>query len=156
MTETAARVFRVRLALAQQTGREPTPEELAARVGMPLDKVQAAQRLAREPASLDTPVGEDEEGRLGDLIEDRNAIRLFDVAAGAELHAATVAILSGLLPREEPILRMRFGIGTDRDHTLEEVGRTFNVTRERIRQIEAEALKEAAHGRALRSFLEGQ
>ncbi len=157
MTEAAAKIFRVRRALAQQNGREPTPEELAAHIGMPLDKVQAAQRLAREPVSLDTPVGEDEEGRLSDLIEDRNAVLPFDVAANTDLRAATARMLAGLSPREERILRMRFGIGTDRDHTLEEVGRTFNVTRERIRQIEAKALKKlkaAANGRALRGFLE--
>ena len=159
MTEAAAKIFRVRRTLAQQSGREPTPKELASRVGMPLDKLQAVQRLAHEPVSLDTPIGEDEDARLGDLIEDRNAVLPFDVAANANLRAAAAQLLAGLSPREERILRMRFGIGTDRDHTLEEVGRTFNVTRERIRQIEAKALQklmEAASRRALRSFIEGE
>jgi RNA polymerase primary sigma factor len=159
MTETATKIFRVRRTLAQQSGREPTPEELASRVGMPLDRVQDIQRLAGEPVSLDTPIGEDEDARLGDLIEDRNAVRPFDVAANADLRTAAAQILAGLSPREERILRMRFGIGTGRDHTLEEVGRTFGVTRERIRQIEAKALqklKEAASRRELRSFIGGE
>ncbi|MBR0646098.1 sigma-70 family RNA polymerase sigma factor [Plastoroseomonas hellenica] len=156
MTETVTKIARASRSLAQQTGREPTPEELAARLGMPLDKVQAVRRLAREPVSLDTPIGEDEDARLGDLIEDRNAVQPFEAAAKADMRAATMQVLSGLSPREERILRMRFGIGTDRDHTLEEVGRTFSVTRERIRQIEAKALqklKKEANRRALRSFL---
>lgn len=156
MAETASKVARVSRSLTQRTGREPTPEELAARLGMPIEKVQAAQRLAREPVSLDTPIGEDEDTTLGTLIEDRNAVQPFDAAAGADMRAAAAHALSGLTPREERVLRMRFGIGMDRDHTLEEVGQTFSVTRERIRQIEAKALqklKKHAGQRALRSFL---
>ena len=154
-----AKIVRVSRNPAQQIGREPTPEEWASLIGVPLDKVQAVRRLVRDPISLDTPVGEKEDARLGDLIEDRNAVAPFDLAASADLRAATAQVLSGLPPREECILRMRFGIGTDRDHTLEEVGRTFNMTRERIRQLEAKALKrlkEAADRRALRSFLGGE
>lgn len=156
MTETASKLARVSRSLAQRTGREPTPEELAARLGMPIEKVQAVQRLAREPVSLDTPIGEDEDTTLGTLIEDRNAVQPFDAAASADMRAAAARALSGLTPREERVLRMRFGIGMDRDHTLEEVGQTFSVTRERIRQIEAKALqklKKHAGQRALRSFL---
>ena len=115
------------------------------------------QRLVKEPVSLEAPIGDDEEGRLGDLIEDKDAVMPFDAAARTNLRETAARALSGLTPREERILRMRFGIGMNRDHTLEEVGRTFNVTRERIRQIEAKALKKLQHGmqaRALRGFLE--
>jgi RNA polymerase primary sigma factor len=158
MTETAAKVARIGRKLAQESGREPTAEELAGRLGMPLDKVRAIQRLAREPVSLEAPIGEEEDGRLGDLIEDRDAVMPFDAAARASLREAAARVLSDLTPREERILRMRFGIGMNTDHTLEEVGRTFNVTRERIRQIEAKALRklqQGGRGRALRSFLDG-
>jgi RNA polymerase primary sigma factor len=157
MAETAAKVARIGRTLTQRIGREPTPEELATRLGMPLDKVRSAQGLAREPVSLDTPIGEDEDARLGDLIEDRNAVMPFDEVARAGLRAAAAQVLQGLAPREERILRMRFGIGMDRDHTLEEVGRTFNVTRERIRQIEAKAIRKLQQGsraRTLRTFLD--
>ncbi|MBX6374810.1 MAG: RNA polymerase sigma factor RpoD [Acetobacteraceae bacterium] len=158
MTETAAQVARTGRRMAQETGREPTPEELAQRLGMPEEKVRTVLRLAREPVSLEAPIGEEEDGRLGDLIEDRNAVMPFDAAARAGLREAAARMLAGLTPREERILRMRFGIGMNTDHTLEEVGRTFNVTRERIRQIEAKALKKLERsrgGQALRSFLEG-
>jgi RNA polymerase primary sigma factor len=158
MTETAAQVARTGRRIAQETGREPTPEELAQRLGMPEEKVRTVLRLAREPVSLEAPIGEEEDGRLGDLIEDRNAVMPFDAAARAGLREAAARMLAGLTPREERILRMRFGIGMNTDHTLEEVGRTFNVTRERIRQIEAKALKKLERsrgGQALRSFLEG-
>lgn len=158
MVETATKVARIGRSLAHKLGREPTQEELAARLGMPIDKVKSVQGLAREPVSLDTPIGEDDDGRLGDLIEDRDAVMPFDAVARSGLRAAAAQVLSDLSPREERILRMRFGIGMDRDHTLEEVGKTFNVTRERIRQIEAKALKKlqrGAGGRALRSFLDG-
>jgi RNA polymerase primary sigma factor len=158
MTETVGKVARVSRRLAQESGREPTPEELADKLGMPLDKVRMVQRLVREPVSLEAPVGDDEEGRLGDLIEDRNAILPFDAAAQTSLREQAARVLADLTPREERILRMRFGIGMPSDHTLEEVGKTFNVTRERIRQIEAKALKKLQHrarGKALRSFLEG-
>ncbi|HYZ32964.1 MAG TPA: sigma-70 family RNA polymerase sigma factor [Crenalkalicoccus sp.] len=157
MAETAAKVARIRHGLSQDIGRDPTPEELATRLGMPVEKVRAVLGIAREPVSLDTPIGEDEDASLGDLIEDRNAVMPFDAVARSGLRAAAARVLSDLTPREERILRMRFGIGMDRDHTLEEVGRTFNVTRERIRQIEAKALKKlqrGSGGRALRSFLD--
>ncbi len=157
MTETVGKVVRVGRRLAQQTGREPTPEELAERLGMPIDKVRAVQGLAKEPVSLESPIGEDGDASLGDLIEDRNAVLPFDSAAHAGMREAAGKVLAGLTPREERILRMRFGIGTNGEHTLEEVGRTFGVTRERIRQIEAKALgklRSSGHGRALRSFLE--
>ncbi|WP_456309425.1 sigma-70 family RNA polymerase sigma factor [Siccirubricoccus soli] len=158
MAETASKVARIGRSLAQRIGREPTPEELAQRLGMPLEKVKSVQAIAREPVSLDTPIGEDEDGRLGDLIEDRAAVLPFDAVARSGLRAAAAKVLSGLTPREERILRMRFGIGMERDHTLEEVGKTFNVTRERIRQSEAKALRklqQGSGGRALRTFLEG-
>ncbi len=156
MAETAGKIARVGRRLAQETGREPTPEELAQRLGMPLEKVRAVQRLAKEPVSLETPIGEEGDAELGDLIEDRDAIMPFDAVARQSLRDAAARMLSGLTPREERILRMRFGIGMPSDHTLEEVGKTFGVTRERIRQIEAKALKKLQTGnrsRALRSFL---
>ena len=156
MTETAAKVARTSRRFAQKAGREPTPEELANELGMSADKVRTVQRLAREPISLEAPIGEEDDGRLGDLIEDENAVMPFDAAARSSLRDAATNVLSGLSPREERILRMRFGIGAENEHTLEEVGRTFNVTRERIRQIEAKALKklqQSRRGRALRSFL---
>ncbi len=157
MAETAGKIARVGRRLAQESGREPTPEELSNRLGMPLEKVRAVQRLAREPVSLETPIGEDGDAELGDLIEDRDAVLPFDAVARSSLREAAARMLSGLSPREERILRMRFGIGMPSDHTLEEVGRTFGVTRERIRQIEAKALRKlqaGSRGRALRSFLQ--
>jgi RNA polymerase primary sigma factor len=157
MTETVGKIARAARRLAQESGREPSTEELAARLGLPLDKVRTVQRLVKEPVSLEAPIGDEEDGRLGDLIEDKDAVMPFDAAAQSNLRETAARALSGLTPREERILRMRFGIGMNRDHTLEEVGRTFNVTRERIRQIEAKALKKLQHGRqaqALRGFLE--
>ncbi|MCI0755992.1 RNA polymerase sigma factor RpoD [Teichococcus vastitatis] len=156
MTETVGKVARMSRRFAQKAGREPTPEELAGELGMSVDKVRAVQRLAREPVSLENPVGEDDDGRLGDFIEDENAVVPFEAAARSSMRDATMRILSDLTPREERILRMRFGIGGESDHTLEEVGKTFNVTRERIRQIEAKALKKlqvSKRGKSLRSFL---
>ncbi|WP_419899395.1 RNA polymerase sigma factor RpoD [Roseomonas sp. USHLN139] len=156
MTETVGKVARMSRRFAQKAGREPTPEELAGELGMSVDKVRAVQRLAREPVSLENPIGEDDDGRLGDFIEDENAVIPFDAAARSSMRDATMRILSDLTPREERILRMRFGIGGENDHTLEEVGKTFNVTRERIRQIEAKALKKlqvSKRGKSLRSFL---
>ncbi|PHK95279.1 RNA polymerase sigma factor RpoD [Pseudoroseomonas rhizosphaerae] len=156
MTETVGKVARMSRRFAQKAGREPTPEELAAELGMSVDKVRAVQRLAREPVSLENPIGEDDDGRLGDFIEDENAVIPFEAAARSSMRDATMRILSDLTPREERILRMRFGIGGENDHTLEEVGKTFNVTRERIRQIEAKALKKlqvSKRGKSLRSFL---
>ena len=157
MTETASRVRRAGWLMAQQTGREPTFEELAARLGMPVDKVRTAHQLVREPISLETPIGEEDEGELGDLVEDRDAVMPFEAAARSVLRERASRLLSGLTPREERILRMRFGIGMDRDHTLEEVGQMFNVTRERIRQIEANALAKLntnVSSRALRELLD--
>jgi len=157
MVETAAKVARLGRNLAHRTGREPTPAEIAAKLGMPVDKVKSVQRITQEPVSLDTPIGEDEDARLGDLIEDRNAVMPFDAAARSGLRQAAARVLADLTPREERIIRMRFGIGMERDHTLEEVGRTFHVTRERIRQIEAKALRKlqrGSGGRSLRSFLD--
>ncbi|MGY4803617.1 RNA polymerase sigma factor RpoD [Teichococcus aerofrigidensis] len=156
MTETVGKVARMSRRFQQKAGREPTPEELAGELGMSVDKVRAVQRLAREPVSLENPIGEDDDGRLGDFIEDENAVIPFEAAARSSMRDATMRILSDLTPREERILRMRFGIGGENDHTLEEVGKTFNVTRERIRQIEAKALKKlqvSKRGRSLRSFL---
>ncbi|MFC4166370.1 RNA polymerase sigma factor RpoD [Teichococcus aestuarii] len=156
MTETVGKVARMSRRFAQKAGREPTPEELAGELGMSVDKVRAVQRLAREPVSLENPIGEDDDGRLGDFIEDENAVIPFEAAARSSMRDATMRILSDLTPREERILRMRFGIGGENDHTLEEVGKTFNVTRERIRQIEAKALKKlqvSKRGKSLRSFL---
>jgi RNA polymerase primary sigma factor len=158
MKETAGQVLRAGRRIAQQTGREPTLEELADRLNLPLEKVKTARELVREPVSLEMPVGEDGDAQLGDLVEDRNAVMPFEAAARAVLRERASQLLSGLTPREERILRMRFGIGTDRDHTLEEVGRLFNVTRERIRQIEAKALSKlraSMGGEALRELLEG-
>ena len=158
MKETAGQVLRAGRRIAHQTGREPTLEELANRLNLPLDKVKAARELVREPVSLETPIGEDGDASLGDLVEDRNAVMPFEAAARTVLRERAAQLLSGLTPREERILRMRFGIGTDRDHTLEEVGQQFNVTRERIRQIEAKALgklRASLGGEALREMLEG-
>jgi len=158
MKETAGQVLRAGRRIAHQTGREPTLEELANRLNLPLDKVKAARELVREPVSLETPIGEEGDASLGDLVEDRNAVMPFEAAAKTVLRERAAALLSGLTPREERILRMRFGIGTDRDHTLEEVGQQFNVTRERIRQIEAKALSKlraSLGGAALREMLEG-
>ncbi len=158
MKETAGQVLRAGRRIAQQTGREPTLEELAARLNLPLDKVKTARELVREPVSLAMPVGEDGDAQLGDLVEDRNAVMPFEAAARTVMRERASQLLSGLTPREERILRMRFGIGTDRDHTLEEVGRLFNVTRERIRQIEAKALgklRASLGSEALRELLEG-
>ena len=157
MIETINKLVRTGRQMLHEIGREPTPEELAEKLGMPLDKVRTVQRLVREPVSLEAPIGDEEEGRLGDLIEDRNAVMPFDAVAQTNLREAASKVLADLTPREERILRMRFGIGMNTDHTLEEVGRTFNVTRERIRQIEAKALRKLKHpsrSRKLRSFLD--
>lgn len=157
MAETASKIARLGRILAHRTGREPTAEELAQRLGVPTEKVKSVQGIVREPVSLDTPIGEEDDGRLGDLIEDRNAVHPFEAVARSGLREAAARVLSDLTPREERILRMRFGIGMERDHTLEEVGKTFNVTRERIRQIEAKALKKLQNGqrgRALRTYLD--
>jgi RNA polymerase primary sigma factor len=157
MTETVNKLNRTSRQMMHELGREPTPAELAAKMGMPVEKVVKAQKIAREPISLETPVGDEEDSHLGDFIRDENAVMPIDVALQAGLRDAASKALSGLTPREERVLRMRFGIGMNSDHTLEEVGQQFNVTRERIRQIEAKALRKMKHptrARQLRSFLD--
>jgi len=158
MTETVNKLNRTSRQMMHELGREPTPAELAAKLGLPVDKVIKAQKIAREPISLETPIGDEEDSHLGDFIRDDNAVMPLDVAVNAGLRDAAARALSGLSPREERVLRMRFGIGVNSDHTLEEVGQQFNVTRERIRQIEAKALKKLQHptrAKQLRSFLDG-
>ena len=157
MVETVTRLKRLSWQMGQELGREPTPEELSERLRMPLHKVRQTLKVAREPISLETPIGEEEGGQLGDLIEDEDAVQPLDAAIDSDLRDAVSRVLESLTPREERILRMRFGIGTTTDHTLEQVGQQFSVTRERIRQIEAKALRKLKHpsrARALRSFLE--
>ena len=157
MIETVTRLRRLSSQMGQELGREPTPEELSERLRMPLDKVRQTMKVAKEPISLETPIGEEDGGHLGDLIEDADAIQPLDAAMQSALRDAVSHVLESLTPREERILRMRFGIGTKTDHTLEEVGRVYSVTRERIRQIEAKALRKLKHpsrARALRTFLE--
>jgi RNA polymerase primary sigma factor len=129
--------------MLHEIGREPTPEELAEKLAMPLEKVRKVLKIAKEPISLETPVGDEEDSHLGDFIEDKNAILPIDAAIQANLRETTTRVLASLTPREERVLRMRFGIGMNTDHTLEEVGQQFSVTRERIRQIEAKALAQA-------------
>jgi RNA polymerase primary sigma factor len=143
--------------MMQEMGREPTPEELAKKLDMPVDKVRKVQKIAKEPISLETPVGDEEDSHLGDFIEDTNAVQPLDAAVQTNLRDSVTGILSTLTPREERVLRMRFGIGMSSDHTLEEVGQQFNVTRERIRQIEAKALKKLKHpsrARMIKSYAE--
>ena len=156
MIEVSTRLRRLSWQMGQELGREPTPEELSERLRMPLDKVRQTMKVAREPISLETPIGE-EDSHLGDLIEDEEAVQPLDAAIQSDLRDAVSRVLGSMTPREERILRMRFGIGTKTDHTLQEVGQVFSVTRERIRQIEAKALRKLKHpsrARALRSFLE--
>jgi RNA polymerase primary sigma factor len=158
MVEATRLLMRTSLQMLNEIGREPTPEELAARLAMPLEKVRKVLKVAKEPLSLDMPIGEEEDsGRLGDLIEDEDAISPIDTAIAANLREAAKEVLASLTAREERILRMRFGIGMNSDHTLQEVGQQFSVTRERIRQIEAKALRKLTHphrSRKLRSFLD--
>ena len=157
MIETINKLVRTSRQMMHEIGREPTPEELAEKLHMPLDKVRKVMKIAKEPVSLETPVGDEEDSSLGDFIEDKNAIIPVDAAVLANLRESTTRVLSSLTPREERVLRMRFGIGMNSDHTLEEVGQQFNVTRERIRQIEAKALRKLKHpsrSRKLRSFLD--
>jgi RNA polymerase primary sigma factor len=156
MMEAISKVVRKSHQLLNETGREPTPEELAEKLGMPLEKVRKVLKIAKEPLSLETPIGDEEDSHLGDFIEDKNAILPIDAAIQSNLRETTTRVLASLTPREERVLRMRFGIGMNKDHTLEEVGRQFSVTRERIRQIEAKALrklKNPSRSRILRSFL---
>ena len=157
MTETRTRLNRVSRQIEQETGRRPTPEELAERLHMPLDKLHRTMGLAKEPISLETPIGQEGDAHLGDLIEDEDAVQPVEVAIQSDLRDAVTRVLGSLTPREERIIRMRFGLGTGSGHTLEEVGQQFSVTRERIRQIEAKALrklKNPSRTRALRTFLD--
>jgi RNA polymerase primary sigma factor len=143
--------------MLHEIGREPTPDELAHRLEMPLEKVRKVLKIAKEPISLETPIGDEEDSYLGDFIEDKQAVIPLDAAIQSNLRETTTRVLSSLTPREERVLRMRFGIGMNTDHTLEEVGQQFSVTRERIRQIEAKALRKLKHpsrSRKLRSFLD--
>jgi len=157
MIETINKIVRTSRQILHEIGREPTPEELSAKLNMPLEKVRKVMKIAKEPISLETPIGDEEDSQLGDFIEDSNAILPIDAAIQSNLRETTTRVLASLTPREERVLRMRFGIGMNTDHTLEEVGQQFSVTRERIRQIEAKALRKLKHpsrSRKLRSFLD--
>ena len=157
MIETINKIVRTSRQMLHEIGREPTPEELSEKLAMPLEKVRKVLKIAKEPISLETPIGDEEDSHLGDFIEDRNAILPIDAAIQSNLRETTTRVLASLTPREERVLRMRFGIGMNTDHTLEEVGQQFSVTRERIRQIEAKALRKLKHpsrSRKLRSFLD--
>ena len=157
MIETINKIVRTSRQMLHEIGREPTPEELAEKLAMPLEKVRKVLKIAKEPISLETLIGDEEDSHLGDFIEDKNAILPIDAAIQANLRETTTRVLASLTPREERVLRMRFGIGMNTDHTLEEVGQQFSVTRERIRQIEAKALRKLKHpsrSRKLRSFLD--
>jgi RNA polymerase primary sigma factor len=157
MIETINKLVRTSRQMMHEMGREPTPEELSEKLSMPLDKVRKVMKIAKEPISLETPVGDEEDSHLGDFIEDKNTIIPLEAAIQSNLREATTRVLASLTPREERVLRMRFGIGMNTDHTLEEVGQQFSVTRERIRQIEAKALRKLKHpsrSRKLRSFIE--
>ena len=157
MIETINKLVRTGRQMLHEIGREPTPEELAGKLQMPLDKVRKVMKIAKEPISLETPIGDEEDSQLGDFIEDKNAVLPLDSAIQENLKETTTRVLASLTPREERVLRMRFGIGMNTDHTLEEVGQQFSVTRERIRQIEAKALRKLKHpsrSRKLRSFLD--
>jgi len=157
MIETINKLVRTSRQMLHEIGREPTPEELSVRLSMPLEKVRKVLKIAKEPISLETPIGDEEDSHLGDFIEDKNAVQPLDAAINGNLRETTTRVLASLTPREERVLRMRFGIGMNTDHTLEEVGQQFSVTRERIRQIEAKALRKLKHpsrSRKLRSFLD--
>ena len=157
MIETINKLVRTSKQLTSELGREPTHEELAERLSMPVDKVRKVMKVAKDPVSLETPIGDEDESHLGDFIEDKKVMMPIDAAIQSNLKTATNKILSTLTGREEKVLRMRFGIGLQSDHTLEEVGQQFAVTRERIRQIEAKALRKLKHpsrSRKLRNFLD--
>jgi RNA polymerase primary sigma factor len=157
MIEASSQVARTSRQLRNETGREPTPDELAKKLGMPVEKVQKVLKIVREPISLETPLGEEDNAQLGDFIEDQNTILPIEAAIQSNMRDITTRVLASLTPREERVLRMRFGLGLNKDHTLEEVGLQFSVTRERIRQIEAKALRKLKHpsrSRILRSFLD--
>ena len=157
MIETINKLVRTSRQMLHEIGREPTPEELSEKLSMPLDKVRKVLKIAKEPISLETPIGDEEDNSLGDFIEDMNAIQPLEAAIQSNLRETTTRVLASLTAREERVLRMRFGIGMNTDHTLEEVGLQFSVTRERIRQIEAKALRKLKHpsrSKQLKSFLE--
>jgi len=157
MTEAINKIMRTRRQIFNEIGREPTPEELGKKVGMPMEKVRKVLQIVKEPLSLETPIGDEEESHLGDLIADNNAVQPIDATIQSNLRETTTRVLASLTPREERIVRMRFGLGMNSDHTLEEVGQRFSVTRERIRQIEAKAIRKLKHpsrSRVLRSFLD--
>ena len=157
MIETINKLNRISRQMLQEMGREPTPEELAERMLMPEDKIRKVLKIAKEPISMETPIGDDEDSHLGDFIEDTPLELPLDSATTESLRAATHDVLAGLTAREAKVLRMRFGIDMNTDHTLEEVGKQFDVTRERIRQIEAKALRKLRHpsrSEVLRSFLD--
>jgi len=160
MIETINKLNRISRQMLQEMGREPTPEELAERMEMPEDKIRKVLKIAKEPISMETPIGDDEDSHLGDFIEDRNVTAPADAAVNAAIREVVEELLdNGLTPREAKVLRMRFGIGMNTDHTLEEVGKQFDVTRERIRQIEAKALRKLRHpsrSERLRSFVDGE
>jgi RNA polymerase primary sigma factor len=157
MIETVNKIVRTSRLMFNEMGHEPTPQELAERLHMPIERVRKTLKIAKEPVSLETPVGEEGDSHLGDLIEDQNAIQPIDAMIQSNLRETTTRMLESLTAREERIVRMRFGLGMNSDHTLEEVGQKFSVTRERIRQIEAKALRKLKHpsrSRVLRSFLD--
>ena len=157
MIETINKIVRTSRQILSERGREPTPEELAKKLAMSLDRVRKVLKISKEPVSLETPVGDEEDSNLGDFIEDQSALQPLDASIRSNLGESTTRILATLTPREERVLRMRFGIGMNTDHTLEEVGLQFSVTRERIRQIEAKALRKLKHpsrSKHLKSFLE--
>ena len=156
MIETINKLIRTSRGLVQEIGREPTPEEIAERMDLPIDKVRKVLKIAKEPISLETPIGEEEDSHLGDFIEDKTAVLPLEAAISSDLGEQTTKVLGTLTEREEKVLRMRFGIGIKSDHTLEEVGQEFGVTRERIRQIEAKALRKLRHpsrSKRLKSFV---
>jgi RNA polymerase primary sigma factor len=157
MFDAINKIVRTSRRMMPDIGREPTPEELAEKLAMPLEKVRKVLKIAKEPISLETPIGDEDDSHLGDLIEDRNAVLPIDAVIQSDLRKTTTRVLASLTAREERVLRLRFGIGMNTDHTLEEVGQQFSVTRERIRQIEAKALRKLKHpsrSRKLRSFLD--
>jgi RNA polymerase primary sigma factor len=157
MIETINKLIRTSRLLIQQLGREPTPEEIAVKMELPVDKVRKVLKIAKEPISLETPIGEEEDSSLGDFIEDKRTISPSEAVINVNLSEQTRKVLSTLTPREEKVLRMRFGIGEKSDHTLEEVGQDFFVTRERIRQIEAKALRKLRHpsrAKLLKAFVD--
>ena len=158
MIETINKLLRTSRALVQEFGREPSSEEIAERMDIPVTKVSKVLKIAQEPISLETPIGEEEDSHLGDFIEDRQVVSPSDAVISLNLKEQTESVLKSLTPREEKVIKMRFGVGDGSEHTLEEVGQNFAVTRERIRQIEAKALRKLRHpsrSRKLRAFLEG-